>query len=187
MTLETSIAQWGYAVVVLGTLVEGETVLLAAGFLAHRGYLSLPGVILFAFAGSVAGDQIYFHFGRHYGASLLHRRPSWRRAADRARALLGKFETPFVLGFRFLYGFRSLTPVLLGAAGYPVARFAVLNAAGGMLWSASVATAGYLFGGVLETLLGDLHRHELWILAALAAIAMTTAIVRRRRRATASA
>ena len=55
MDLPTS--ELAYVVVALGVALEGETALVAAGALAHRGDLSLPLVMLAAFIGSVSADQ----------------------------------------------------------------------------------------------------------------------------------
>ena len=49
--------------VILGTFLEGETILVLAGLAAHQGYLSLSGIILAAFAGSLCGDQLFFFWG----------------------------------------------------------------------------------------------------------------------------
>ena len=43
--MEQFVATYGYAAIALGTFFEGETILVIGGFLAHRGYLGLPGVI----------------------------------------------------------------------------------------------------------------------------------------------
>jgi len=67
----------------------------------------------------------------------------------------------------------------------PAARFAALNALGAALWAVAFSAGGYLFGRALETLLGDLRRHEAWILAALAAAGAALwalHVVRRRRK-----
>jgi hypothetical protein len=40
MAIATLIQNYGYVAVFLGTLLESETVLVLAGFAAHRGYLS---------------------------------------------------------------------------------------------------------------------------------------------------
>jgi membrane protein DedA with SNARE-associated domain len=60
MNFETIIAQYGYFAIIIGTFLEGETILVIGGFLAHIGLLSLPLVILSAFIGSFSGDQLYF-------------------------------------------------------------------------------------------------------------------------------
>jgi membrane protein DedA with SNARE-associated domain len=44
--IETFVAQWGYLAVALSVFFEGEATLIAAGALAQRGLLSLPGVVL---------------------------------------------------------------------------------------------------------------------------------------------
>jgi membrane protein DedA with SNARE-associated domain len=58
--------------ILVGAFLEGETLLVIAGFLAHRGYLGLPFVIAAAFAGTLAGDQLYFHIGRMYERQGIH-------------------------------------------------------------------------------------------------------------------
>jgi membrane protein DedA with SNARE-associated domain len=69
------IAQYGYLVLFFGALVEGETILIAAAFAAHRGYLFLPWVVLIAFAGSFAGDQFCFFLGRKKGRIFCRNGP----------------------------------------------------------------------------------------------------------------
>lgn len=71
MTFESLIKEFGYLAVFVGTFLEGETILVVAGFAAYETYLELPLVILFAFLGSLFGDQLYFFIGRYKGQSLL--------------------------------------------------------------------------------------------------------------------
>src|SRR5262245_58419112 len=76
---ESFIAKWGYVAIATGVLVEGETLVLVAGAMAHRGLLSLWGVILAAFLTSLLGDQLWFELGARYGRPFIDRRPAWRR------------------------------------------------------------------------------------------------------------
>ena len=41
MTLESIVMTYGYAALLAGVLVEGETIVLVAGYLAHNGYLTV--------------------------------------------------------------------------------------------------------------------------------------------------
>lgn len=148
------IQQYGYLVIFLGTFVEGETVLLLAASLAHQeafgGAFSLPWVCLTAFAGSVSSDQLMFFLGRRYGMAFLEKRPRLRRGADRLAPYLDRYETRLILGFRFLYGMRTVCPLLLGARGVPAYRFLLLNCVGAALWTVIFASLGYGLGGLLE-------------------------------------
>ena len=61
--LESFVQNYGYGALFLGTLLEGETVLILAGLMAHMGLMKLPLVVLVALLGSVLGDQFYFFLG----------------------------------------------------------------------------------------------------------------------------
>ncbi|MDF2692088.1 MAG: DedA family protein [Labilithrix sp.] len=165
--LESFVVQWGYLAVGIGVFFEGETIVLIAGAMAHRGLLSLPWLIGAAFLGSLLGDQVWFFLGRRYGKGLIARRPAWKQRATRAEGLLARYGTLFVLAFRFLYGLRTVTPVMLGALGYPVRRFVVLNALSAAIWAASFSIAGYAVGASFVSLLGRAGRVEELVLAAV--------------------
>lgn len=168
MNLPELIENYGYWVVFGGTLLEGESVLLLAGFAAYSGLLELHTVIGVATVGSFLGDQLWFLLGRTHGAKLLERFPKYAAPAARAEALLHKYHTPIILAVRFLYGLRTILPFTIGMSSIPTLRFQLLNFAGAVLWASSGAVAGYLFGNAIETFLGDFHRYEKYALAFLA-------------------
>ena len=168
MTLETLVNTYGYLALLVGTFLEGETVLVLGGMAAQRGFLYLPWVILVAFAGSFCGDQLFFFLGRRHSDFILNRRPAWKDRTEQARTLLHRYQTPVILGFRFLYGLRSIIPFAIGLSGVPLRRFFFLNMAGALVWAAVVGTGGYLFGHGLELVLGDLKRYEHLVLGGVA-------------------
>ncbi len=170
MSLEQLISTYGYLAVLIGTFLEGETILVIAGFMAHRGYLKLLGVIVVAFAGTLCSDQLFFLLGRRHGQRFLDRRPRWQARADTVRRLLHRHPVAVTLGFRFLYGVRNVTPLIVGASGFSPRRFFVLNVAGAALWSAVVATLGYLLGHTIEVLLEDARKYEQLVIGALLAV-----------------
>jgi membrane protein DedA with SNARE-associated domain len=167
MSFEQIVATYGLWGVLIGTFFEGETILVLGGFFAHRGYLSLPGVIAAAFAGSFCGDQLFFLVGRRRGMRALARHPRWRERSARILDLLHRHETPVILGFRFVYGFRTVTPLVLGAGGTRPLRFLLFNGVGAAAWAAAFGGLGYLLGHSLEALLGEIKRFELVIAGAI--------------------
>jgi membrane protein DedA with SNARE-associated domain len=185
MTLEYLIARYGYPALVAGTALEGETILVIAGFLAHRGYLALPYVILAAFIGTLAGDQFYFHLGRRSGAALLERRPQWQEKANKVRALFEHHRIKIVLGFRFLYGLRIITPFVIGMSGFSVKLFIVLNAISAIIWAVVISCLGYAFGQFLTVLLKDVKQWDEWIILGMVVaggLGLLYHYVRRRQR-----
>ena len=83
MDLAALIQQYGYAAVFVGSVLEGETMLVLAGLAAHRGYLSLQWVMAVAVAGAFLGDLICFLTGRFLGAACWH---AGRGSSRRLRA-----------------------------------------------------------------------------------------------------
>jgi membrane protein DedA with SNARE-associated domain len=170
MNWELIIGSYGYIALWVGTFLEGETILILAGFAAHLGYLHLPWVILVAFLGTLSGDQLFFYLGRRQSRFVLDKHPAWQRRLDRVERLFERYQTLLILGFRFLYGLRSVTPFVLGRSGVAPGYFFLLNTVGAMVWSLVVGIGGYLFGNILKIIMGDIKRYEIEAFGAIAII-----------------
>lgn len=164
------VASWGYFAVFIGTLLEGETILIAAGFAAHRGLLDWPVVVLVAIAGGTLGDQLAFLLGRWQGAALLERFPALARHKPRIDDLLARYDAFLIITVRFLYGLRIAGPLILGSSRVPLLRFAVLNLIGAALWAVLVSGAGYAFGLAINALIADVKQIEGVILIGMLAL-----------------
>lgn len=162
------IQQYGYVAVFLGTFVEGESIALLGGFLAHGELLNLWLVMVVSFVGSFCGDQTAFWLGRKYGSRWQPKSPMVQRRMTHAEQLLNRYQIPVLLGFRFVYGIRNATPFVAGSItkiAWP--RFILLNAAGAAIWATSIPAIGYYFGHTAESLLGSTKVYQGRILAAL--------------------
>lgn len=173
MSLEQLISDYGYLAILVGTFLEGETIVILAGVAAQLGYLELPWVIATALAGSFTGDQFYYYLGRRWGPKIIARRRSWQQAAQKVYAQLHRHQYWLILTFRFYYGLRNVTPFAVGAAYIPRGRFFVLNLIGAVVWAICFAVAGYLFGKAMERFLDEYQRYSLYLLAGLAVAGMT--------------
>lgn|SRR5574338_636846 len=181
MTSGTLIETHGYWILAVGCLLEGETILVLAGFAAHRGYLNLPAVLAIAWFAGFLGDQFFFWYGRWHGAHLLARWPSVARKVDRVNRLTARYHEAVVIGVRFAYGLRVAGPVLIGMSEISGRRFVVLNAAGALLWACIFSGIGWAFGQAAEALLGNIRHVEEWLLLALAAAGAIFWWIRRNR------
>ncbi|HPQ71569.1 MAG TPA: DedA family protein [bacterium] len=182
MTLEALIGSYGYPAIAVGTFFEGETILIVGGVAARLGYLRLPRVILCAFVGTLIGDQLFFHLGRHRGDAFLRKRPAWQERLTVVRAKLNRHQTPVVLGFRFVYGMRTITPFAIGLTDIGAFRFLLLNVISAAVWASVIGLGGYFIGATLETILGDIKRYELIVIGGLLLIGIIVWLWRRRKK-----
>jgi membrane protein DedA with SNARE-associated domain len=160
MSIAQLLADYGYLAVFAGCLLEGETILVLAGFAAHQGHMSLPLTLAIAFVAGTLGDQIFFWIGREWGPDLMARFPTMQERAARVNRLLHRWHAPLIIGIRFMYGLRIAGPVAIGNSGIAPWRFALFNVIGAAIWAPLVGGLGYLFGHAVEAFIGDLERFE---------------------------
>jgi membrane protein DedA with SNARE-associated domain len=181
MTIELLIIQYGYVALFVGSLLEGETFLILAGFAAQRGYLTLHTVIVVAFVGSFLADQVWFHLGRAKGTVFIERRRKWQKRADEIRELIHRRQNLLMLGFRFVPGTRTLTPIVMGAMGFDARRFALLNGVGALVWAVTIGWVGFLFGAAAAQIFDQVKQYERFLLAIIAIIGLSLWTIRRIR------
>ena len=184
MTIEAAIARFGLLAVFLGAGVEGETAVVAGGFLAHQHLLPLGGVMIAAAAGSLFADQALFFIGRRYREHWRVRAITSRPKFAKAWMMLERYPRRFIFAFRFLYGLRTISPIAIGTSSVPANVFLLLNLLAAIVWAVAATAIGYVFGHGIEVMFGRLRHFEHVAMAggALIAISLTTAWSVRRGR-----
>ncbi len=138
--------EYGYIILFVWSIMEGETGLVMAGVMCHTGDMSLPMAIFVAGLGGFVGDQIYFYIGRfnkHYIQELMKKQ---RRKFALAHLLLKKYGWPVIFVQRYLYGLRTIIPMAIGLTRYSAKKFAVINFISAMVWAAMTIIPAYIFG-----------------------------------------
>jgi membrane protein DedA with SNARE-associated domain len=147
-----------YVIAFAWTFLEGETIVLFAGFAAAQGLLDPILLLIACWLGSFAGDQTYFWIGRHFGLSILDRLPRWRYGVESALQWLERYNTGFILSFRFIYGLRNISSFAMGMSAIHWKRFLTLNCLAAGLWATSFVAVGYFLGHAFRAVLGDIVR-----------------------------
>jgi membrane protein DedA with SNARE-associated domain len=161
LSIEELVEQYGYAIILFGSMVEGQPVMLFGGFAAHRGHLQLvPWVILAGAVGNFLSMQAWFLAGRRFGRPMVERRPHWSAQVQKVQGWLRRYEAMLVVAIRFLVGFGSVGGLAIGMSSLGTPRFTVLNALGALLWATALALAGYLLGEMIEQALGEVEAIE---------------------------
>lgn len=181
MSLAALIAAYGYYAVFLGAFIEGETVLVLGAIAAHRGYLALSWVMAAAFFGSWLGDQLYFFLGRRHGSAILARFPVLQPKAHQTQRLVERYHTSLILAVRFLYGLRTVGPMVIGMSAVPALQFVALNALSALVWAVVVAAAGYAFSGAIEALMPQIRHYEEYLFTGVLAVGVLVWLIRRAR------
>lgn len=188
MDINNLISHYGYAALIIGSMAEGETITLLGGVAAHQGLLKFPLVVISVALGGMIGDQVLYLLGRRFGGRLLKRFSRHQARIRKVQRLINRHPYLFVIGSRFMYGFRVIGPLLIGASQLPPKIFLPLNILGALIWALLFTTLGYLGGEAIGPWLHHLDKHLkhiIWLALAVAlVVAMRWWFKRREKRST---
>ena len=170
MSPELLLQKFGYLAVYVGTFLEGETILVLAGFFAERGYLHLPLVALCAFGGAYTGHVFWFWLGRSQGVKMLDRFPRMKKHFGKGIRIFERYGAPAIFITQWLYGLRITCAVIIGISKISTLKFLVYEAITCIVWAIIIAIAGFVFGTAVERILGRAAHIERYGLIALLVI-----------------
>src|SRR6478672_13878602 len=168
----------------MGIPVPGEAALIAAALLARGGGLDIVTLIIVASTAAIAGDNIGFVIGRHYGRRLfilpgpfLDQR---HRVLELGEPFFARHGPKAVFLGRWVAGLRIASSWLAGMNRMRWPVFVFWNALGGICWATSIALSVYFLGAAAE------HAIDIVGPVALGGVALALVgylLYRRRRRA----
>jgi undecaprenyl-diphosphatase len=192
--LVARLGEWSYLIIGLATalecaafaglLVPGESLVLASGFFAHQGVLSLDTVIVAAALGAIAGDNIGYRLGARLGRTWLLRHGRRLGVTEarfrRAERFFERHGPQAVFVGRFVGFARALVPFVAGASRMAYRDFVLYDTLGAAIWTVTFVLLGYTLGAswrVAEQWVGRLGL----VIGLLAAGAALVYWLRRRR------
>lgn len=175
------LAEYGYYVILIWTFLEGETIVILAGALSKKVGLDPWLIALCAFTGSFLSDQVMFSLGKYKGRDVLRYFPRIGANLNKASSLFKKYDTALILGFRFVYGVRNITPIMLGISGVTHKKFFFLNLIGAGVWALTFTFGGHLAGEAFQNTVDRFGHGILYVLLGLIACGVFIWYIRARR------
>ena len=174
--------------------IPSEAVLLFAGALTLTTSLNVPGTILVATLGSLAGAVVLYALGRIFQAERLKRLFAGKfgkvtrlkpEHVEKAERWFLRYEAKAVLICRCIPIVRSIISVPAGFAKIPLPKFLILTALGSAVWNTVLVSIGAALGSAWESAMPYLDKYTYIMIAIMAVLAVAFVIfyiVRRRRR-----
>jgi membrane protein DedA with SNARE-associated domain len=168
----------------VGFVLPGETVAVLSGVAAKLGHVSLVGCIAVAIIAAVVGDTVGYEIGKHLGARVLRLQflQDRRERIEKAQDFLARRGGSAVFLGRWIAFFRAVMPALAGTARMPYRKFVVWNAAGGIVWGATVVLLGYAAGASYKALESKLGKAPAYVIGGLVVVGLVVWGVRRHLR-----
>ncbi len=159
------IYHYGYWIVFLGSMIEGESIVLTAGMLSAHGVLSFYKICILSFIGTCIADQLLYNFGYYIGPGFLEKWKLTRKLFEKLKPIALKYQNAYILSFRFIYGIRIMSPILIGIIKVDPKKYMILNIVASLIWSVISCAIGYTIGSFTKTL--DFNLKYLMIFGAM--------------------
>ena len=151
-----------------GLPIPSAPLLLAAGALIGLRKLDATAVVLLSTVAAVAADILWFRLGQRRGAKVLNLLCKISLEPDscvrQTQTRISKNGPRSLLFAKFVPGFSTAAPPMAGAGGMSLARFALFDGLGALLWVGSFVLLGLLFSRQLERLADYSARLGVWLL-----------------------
>jgi membrane-associated protein len=133
--------------VVIGFFVPGEIATIIGGVIASQHHANVVLMIVVVVAAATVGNVVGYDVGRLLGPWLFAHRPlAGHAGVERAQKLIARRGAPAVVAGRFVVVVRAVLPGLVGMSGMTRRYFAVLSAAGAIVWGTLWVLVGFALG-----------------------------------------
>src|SRR5450631_3231401 len=88
------------------------------------------------------------------------RKDPWTAFAPHLSSVNQGEKRGLIVGVRFMYGIRTVGPIVIGMSHVLARRFLIFNLIGAAIWSVTVAGGGFLFGQSLRLMLERIEGYE---------------------------
>ena len=139
---------WGYAILFIAMVLEGEVFLIVAGMLASLEAFDGKDVLWISLVGVVLGNIMWYNLGAKLKDARLTRR-ILKRAERIMTFFLPEFRAnPFKSIFfsKFIYGANRATVIMSGVLHIPFKLFFKAEFLASIVWVALYFEIGYFFG-----------------------------------------
>lgn len=146
--------RYGYTILFIWSILEGEIGLVMGGLLCHSGDMNLFVAIFIAGFGAFVGDQIYFYIGRYNKSYINKKFAHHSRKFALATLMLRKYGMGIVFMQRYMYGMRTIIPISIGLTRYSAKKFGIINLISAWFWAAFTILPVWYFG---KTIIAFFH------------------------------
>ncbi len=135
-----------FPAIFLGSVIFGETIILAAAYLAGEGWWSVYTVFWITFSGTILSDSVWFYLG----GKLIKKSNEWQEKQERYKKLMAFLERVThgraflsLLFIKFMYGTRIITIMYLSIHKLRFRTFLLFNAIGTFFWLLVMVALGW--------------------------------------------
>ena len=140
---------YGYIFLFIYSLGGGFIGLIVAGVFASVGKMDITVVIFTAFIANFLGDNLLVYVARYQKSDFLNFITKHRRKLALCRIWIHRYDTWVIFIQKFIYGIKTLIPLVIGFSNYNFKKFIVLNFFASLVFALTLGLLSYNIGNYL--------------------------------------
>ncbi len=145
-----NLALYGYIILAFYSFGGGMLALAGAGILSALGKMDIGLSILVATVANFVGDTFLFYLAQTNKKEVLKYLRKHRRKIAYTNLLMRKYGWMAVFLQKYIYGVKTLVPIVMGLSRYDFKKFVVLNFFASILWGLVVGLGSYYFSAAVR-------------------------------------
>jgi membrane protein DedA with SNARE-associated domain len=145
-----NLALYGYIILALYSFGGGMVALAGAGILSAMGKMDITISIIVASIFNFIGDTVLFYFAKTNKKEVLNYLKKHRRKIAYTNLIMRKYGDLAVFIQKYIYGVKTLVPILMGMSKFDLKRFTLLNFFASIIWGLVVGLISYYFSAAVR-------------------------------------
>lgn len=178
--LESLYEGCGLLATYLGTLLEGEIMLLTSVLSAKMGLFNYYWGLVAAFFGAYTQAWFKFLIAKKQGVKLINKKPKLKEKLDNASVWFDKRPFFILSIYKFLYGMTTVIVLLSGLRDISYIRFGVHTAIAIALWVTVIGGIGYFYAEAMMENMNTLSEYKWYVIGTLVSLGLSVWFFKRR-------
>ncbi len=150
--MEQFIQDWGYIALFLYSFGGGFLALAIAGAFSYAGDLNIYICVVVAGFSNFIGSQFLFYMGKYNKSYVEDMMKNHKKKIALVKVLLKKYGILIVFIQKYIYGIKTLIPLVMGVSEYNPYKFTILNIFASILWACVIGYVSFVAGEFLMSI-----------------------------------
>jgi membrane protein DedA with SNARE-associated domain len=141
----TSLGTYGYLILAFYSFGGGMVALIGAGILSAMGKMDISTSIAIATLFNFVGDSVLFYLAQTNKKEVMGYMKKHKRKIAYTNLLMRKYGWLAVFLQKYIYGVKTLVPIVMGLTKYEFKKFVSLNFFASIIWGLVVGLVSFYF------------------------------------------
>jgi len=146
----SSLSTYGYIILAFYSFGGGMIALIGAGILSAMGNMDITLAIVIATLFNFVGDSFLFYMSQTNKREVMGYMKKHKRKIAYTNLLMRRYGWLAVFLQKYIYGVKTLVPIVMGLTKYDFKKFVILNFFAAIVWGLVVGLVSYYFSSAVQ-------------------------------------